>query len=153
MITEIIDTPYLSDHLAANGFEVVYLNGSGVVHDLAGNELAGQDQTVIDLINAFDVTPFIRNEAKSRVKLVAARKSAEIYSFIDASTEEAIGLYRFAADLYLSILPAARNTLPARLANFKAVYDAAIAALADLDAITDLTALRNYDAENTPLWP
>ena len=92
-------------------------------------------------------------EAKSRVKLEGAKRIAALYPFIDAKSEEALALYDLVGDIYGLIIPAARNSITGTLLTFKNTYDAAKDALIDIDTMTDVTLVQNYDAVNTPNWP
>lgn len=118
-----------------------------------GVTYSDNDTEVQIICDNYDPLPHSKKVARQRIKLEAAKRSAAIYPFIDPESEEAIGLYNFASDLYTSILPAARGTLSQGLADFKAIYDAANAAISDVNALTDWTQALNYDAVNTPIWP
>jgi len=111
------------------------------------------DSVVQGIIDSFDPLPEAKKEAANKVKKVAASKIASLYPFIDPDGAEAIGLYNFAEDLYLSISEAARNPLSGRLLELKNIYDAAVAAISDINTATDWKELERYDAINTPIWP
>jgi len=114
---------------------------------------SSNDVEVQAIIDTFDPLPFAREEAKKRVKQVGATKIANIYPFINADSAEAVGLYDFAYDLYMSTVPSGREPLSGNLLALKGVYDAAVAAISVINGMTDWEAVRDYDAINTPDWP
>jgi hypothetical protein len=104
-------------------------------------------------IESYDMLPWAKDKAKIRIKKVASKKVYDLYPFIDPVSEQSMGLYHLVLDIYLSIKPASRESLSGRLLTFKSIYDAALAAIAEIELITDVTAVQNYDAVNTPNWP
>ncbi len=111
------------------------------------------------IIDNFDPLPFAKAEKIKQLKVEAANRAGEIYAFIVDEDENGVqrsqdaeSVYDFAADLYLSVLPAARDTLRPRLQAFKVVHDVAVAAIADINAMTDWESVMAYDVVNAPGW-
>ena len=128
-------------------------NTNDQAFDSDGNQSPEIDTAVQLIIDSYDPLPEAKAEAISRVKITASLKAAEIYPFIDGETDQAVGLYQFASDLYLSTIPAARENLSGGLLAFKNVHDAAVSAISDINAMTDWQLVNAYDAVGTPLWP
>ena len=135
---------WLHDEIAAQGHSLINQDSVWISSD---------DVAVQAIIDTFDPLPFAKAEARSRIKTEAATKVAALYPFIDADSDEAIGLYDFARDIYLSMLPAARGTLQPNLQSFDAIKTAAEDAITDVNALTDWQVVMAYDEVNTPLWP
>ena len=129
---------YLHDEIKKQGHQLANKNGQWVSSDDAAVQL---------IIDSYDPLPVAKKGAISRVKKEGSRLAAEIYPFIDPESEEAVGLYMFAQDLWQG------GALPPRLKAFKNIFDAASAAIADIKLISDWQAADAYDAVNTPLWP
>lgn len=122
------------------------------LRDVGGVWLSSDDVAVQSIIDNYDATPYERTQTKSRIIKEASKRAAEIYPFIDPESEQAIGLYEFATDIYMSIAPAARDTLAARLLQFKDIHDKAQTAIAVINASNDWEFILAYDAVNTPGW-
>lgn len=76
----------------------------------------------------------------SELRVVAIQLSSHIYDFITSPS-----VYLFALDLYLSTIPAARETLSGRLLEFKNVKDTYDAKKAEINALTTVIDVRTYD--------
>ena len=109
--------------------------------------ISSDDVAVQAIIDNYDPIIAARQNAIKRVKIHASRLVSDIYPFIDPESDQAIGLYHFAEDLWQG------GTLPPRLKAFKNIFDAASAAIADIKLINDWQSADAYDAVNTPLWP
>ena len=129
---------YLHDEINKQGHQLAKKNGQWVSSDDAAVQL---------IIDSYDPLPDAKKDAISRVKKEGSRLVAEIYPFIDPESEDAVGLYMFAQDLWQG------GQLPARLKAFKGIFDAASMAIADINLLTDWRAVDAYDAVNTPRWP
>lgn len=111
------------------------------------------DEVVIQsIIDNFDHVAYAKPLTRRRIVKEASRRSAAIYPFIDPESEQAIGLYEFATDLYLSTISAARAPLSGRLLQFKNIHDKAVAAIAVINSSTDWQSILDYDVVNGPGW-
>jgi len=113
---------------------------------------ADDEVAVQAIIDNFDHVAYAKPLTKTRIIKEASKRVAEIYPFINPEKEEAIGLYEFAIDLYLSTIPAAREVLSGRLLQFKNIHDKAQAAIAVIEASTDWQFILDYDAVTGPGW-
>ena len=104
------------------------------------------DIAVQSIIDAYDPLPEAKADAIKRITLEASKRVAAIYPFINAEKEEALGLYNFTTDIYLAIKPQAREALSGRLLDFKNIYDAAVAQINIVNAMTDWQAVDSYDS-------
>ncbi len=129
-------------------FECTGAGQSGVILEWYSSAPQPTEQVILDNELAWSIS-----EAKDRVKKVGAEKVATIYPFINANSTEALSLYDLVSDLYLSIVPAAREPLSGNLLLFKQIYDAAKDAITDINLMTDVSLVQAYDAVNTPTWP
>ena len=98
------------------------------------------------LADAYDELPPAKTEAKDRVKLHASGLVAALYPFINPDKNEAIGLYNFTVDMYMTTVPAARQPLSGNLLTFKGIHDTAVAKIAEVDLLTDWASCDAYDA-------
>ena len=115
--------------------------------------VTSNDVAVQAIIDAFNPLPYAKADAKALLKAEAATRASDIYSFLGDNVETAVDFYTFASDIYLSILPAARGTLQPNLVAFKNIHDAAVDAIAVINAMTDWQLVMAYDVVNTPSWP
>ena len=138
----------LNDHIKnqGQGFSLI------VMADGVHGEPEGNDVAIQAIVDAYDPLPDEKTQAIERVLLEASQRAATIYTFIDPTRDQAVGLYQFASDLYLSIVPAGREALSGRLLQFKDVHDKAQAAIAQVNWMTDFLLVRAYDAINDPGW-
>jgi len=111
-----------------------------------GEWISSDDVAVQALIDNYDPLSEAKTDAKQRVTLHASQLVADIYPFINPEKEEAVGLYHFTTDLYLSIKSASRNALSGRLLEFKGIYDTAQVKIAEVNAMTDWQLVDAYDA-------
>lgn len=114
---------------------------------------SSNDVAVQSIIDDYDELAEAKKDARKRVTLEASKLVAIIYPFINPEKGEAIGLYHFTTDLYLSIKPASRNNLSGRLLDFENIYNAAQVAISDINIMTDWQVIDAYDSVNTPIWP
>ena len=135
--------PWMHDYIVDQGHFLQQHDGVWVSDD---------DAAVQAIIDAFDPLPYAKEARRLDLLTEAGRRAAEVYAFIGEVTDAA-AFYDFAEDLVLTIKPAARDPLPARLAAFQAIRDTVTATLAQLNAATDWQAIMAYDVGNTPNWP
>lgn len=88
-----------------------------------------------------------------KIKKIAAFKISEIYPFIDPTSEQVIGLYTFAYDMYMAMIPAARSPLEGNLLTLQGIYSAAVVAIAVVNGLTTVEDVEAYDPETDPVWP
>ena len=119
-------------------------------HD--GVAWSSDDVAVQAIHDNYDPVPYEADKTKSRIIIEASKRAAEIYPFIDPESEQAIALYEFASDLYLSTISAARESLSGRLLQFKNIHDKAQAAIVVINSDTDWKSIRAYDVVNGPGW-
>ena len=135
-----------------NLHRLIYSSGYFLIQQ--DNEWISSDDIEVQLIiDSYDPLSDDQDEAKDRVKKVAAEKVSIIYPFINADSTEAISFYNLVEDLYLSTIPAARETLSGNLLTLKNIHDAAVDAIAYIESMTDVSLVQAYDAVNTPSWP
>ncbi len=115
--------------------------------------IASNDTAVQGIIDSFDPLPFVKTAKRKEVKLEAAKRLSTIYDFVDDDPKRALSFYEFSKDIYLSIKVSSRSNLQPRLQQYKDIYDAASAAISDIDLITDWEVVSAYDVVATPLWP
>lgn len=115
--------------------------------------VSDDDVAVQAIIDAFDPLPYAKADKIDELKIEGARRASQFYSFLGIDPKRVVSFYNFAEDLYLSMVPAARGDLTDRLQGFRTVYVAAVAAIADINAMTDWTEVIAYDVVNTPTWP
>lgn len=104
------------------------------------------DDEINTFISNYDPLPEAKADARSRVTVQASKLVADIYPFVNPDKGEAIGLYHFTTDLYLSIKAASRNALSGRLLDFKGIYDTAQAKIAEVNVLADWQEVDAYDA-------
>jgi len=114
---------------------------------------SSDDVAVQAIIDSFDPLPYAQTEKRDEIKAEAAMRASVIYSFLETDPKQAVDFYNFAEDLYLSITPGSREPLSGRLLAFKEIRDAAVAAIATVNAETDWQAVMAYDVVTTPAWP
>lgn len=140
MIIYIEKGRHLHEALADNGTPIAQRDGVW----------ASDNEADHDAINAFilsyDPLPESKTDAVSRVTLEASRLSSAIYPFIDGEREQALGLYNFASDLYLSTVAGSREVLSGRLLQFKTIYDTAQVKIVEINAMTDWALVDAHDA-------
>lgn len=114
---------------------------------------SSSDDTAVQLIiDSYDPLPHSKDKAIERIEREATKRASLIYAFIGSAVSNAISQYNMASDLYLSTITESRNPLTGRLLAFKGVHDAAMAAISDINAMTDWQLINAYDAVNTPAW-
>lgn len=132
------------------------------IWNVRGTWYSTNDVAVQAIIDSFDPIPDARRQKRQEIKAEAARRAAEIYEFIGlgglqedgvTTVDTAASFYNFAEDIYMSVLPTARGTLASRLAAFKAIKDAAQAAIITVNGLATFSAIQVYDAVNDPSWP
>jgi len=146
MITNTDFKDGINEFLKPHGFSV-FTDNEGVKGKPEGN-----DADIQTLVDGYDPLPYEKAQAQERILLEASKRAAAIYTFIDPTRDQAIGLYQFASDLYTSIVPTSREVLSGRLLQFKDVHDKAQAAIAQVNLMTDFLLVRAYDAVNDPGW-
>jgi hypothetical protein len=135
-----------------NGLHIAIGEAGYNLRDVNGVWQSSDDVAVQAIIDGYDPLPLEKEIAIERVKLEASKHAAVIYPFIDPESDQAIGLYNFAEDLYLATVAGSRETLSGRLLTFKGVHDTAVAAIADINSMTDWLLAQAYDEVNTPAW-
>lgn len=138
--------------IGAAGYDLK-ANSNDEAYDNAGKQSAEIDVIVQAIIDNYSISDEYKTKTIARLKIEASKRAALIYEFIDPTTKQAVGLYNFASDLYLSTISASRNPLTGRLLAFKSIHDAAISAISDINAMTDWQLIDAYDVVNTPVWP
>lgn len=92
----------------------------------------------------------LANEKKLKIeelKVEAVSRASAKYSNINSFDDMLM-----MRDLILSVVPAARSLRP-NIQYIADIYQAGIDARVDINALTDLVAIRAYDVVNTPTWP
>jgi hypothetical protein len=140
---------WLHQEIAVQGYSLVEADGVWQSSD---------DIAVQAIIDAFDPLPFAKAAKIQELKTEGANRVNGVYSWItsgnqDVDATDALSVYDFAEDLYLSISPGSRETLSGRLLQFKNIRDAGVSAVADINALTDWQIVMAYDVVNTPTWP
>lgn len=108
--------------------------------------ISSDDTAVQAIIDSYDALPEAKADARQRVVLEASRLVAEIYPFINPEKEEAIGLYNFTTDMYLTTVAQARQPLSGRLLDFRDIYDTAQAKISEVNALATWQQCDAYDA-------
>ncbi len=110
------------------------------------------------IIDNYDPIFSAKAAKRQELKREVAKRANDIYGFLSGEDEEtdpsdAVSFYTFASDLYTSIKPGSRTPLSGNLLNFKAVHDVAVAAISDINALTQYADVLAYDVVNDPAWP
>ena len=114
---------------------------------------SSNDAVVQPMIDSFDQLAYEKQQKIKAIKIEGATKASSIYAFLESDPEKAIDFYDFAEDLYLSISAGSREPLSGRLLQFKDIYDAGVAAIQTVNAMTTVAEVLAYDAVNDPAWP
>ena len=129
------------------------INAAGHLLSEVDGVWESSDNTAVQaIIDSYDPLPEAKTDAKARIIKEASKRVSAIYPFINPDKEEAIGLYEFTTDLYLSTKANAREPLTGRLLQFKMIHDTAQAAITVVNSMTDWQVVDAYDAATAPGW-
>ena len=123
--------------------------GIGIFEDATLGWVVSDPIAAQVIIDSFDPLPFAKDEKIEELKAEGARRAALVYSFVG---DDPRAWYNFMGDIITMVKPAARDPMPQRLLNFKQVRDVVIAAVAEINAMTDWQVVASYDVVNTPVW-
>ena len=106
----------IRDLIEAAGFDISFEDNNSVLIRLSDSRLNHPDDEVIiqAIIDSYNHLPEFKAEKIAELKTEAVNRMALVYSFIDDPD-----YYLFLRDLYMSMVPAARDPLSGNLLQIK----------------------------------